>query len=282
MEKKHILCMGEAAIDFLSSERDTPLQEARHFTRQISGEAALAILIARHGVPVAFLGKVGNDRFGEALLDQLQQNGVDTSAVSVDEGNETTVTCTSLKANGEICEKNYLTRGADRFLQEKEVELRVLRDVSLLHFSSYGLFTDSDHFTNSILSWCGKLGIRVSFRLRGELSLRREDVRKRVQHLLKQVDILFLEEEQAVYLTGLISHDFAAERLFQLYGLQQVLMRQGDEIVLYTSEGELFRSYLDPGKERAFLAAYLSSLQEKDSHKALAFYAALSCVYSNE
>ena len=107
-------------------------------------------------------------------------------------------------------------------------------------------------------------------------------MRRRVQSLLKEVDILFLEEGQAAYLTGLISPDFAAEKLFQAYGLQQVLMRQDDEIVLYTKEGELFRSWLDPGRETPFLAAYLSSLQERDTNTALAFYVALSCIYSNE
>ncbi len=45
-----------------------------------------AVASAKLGVPTRMIGKVGGDVFSQALLDSLQQNGVDTRGVAVEQG----------------------------------------------------------------------------------------------------------------------------------------------------------------------------------------------------
>ena len=45
-----------------------------------------AVAAARHGAPTAMAGMVGDDAFGEVLLDNLERAGVDKSAVAVSPG----------------------------------------------------------------------------------------------------------------------------------------------------------------------------------------------------
>jgi fructokinase len=67
-----ILVLGEALIDLIVGD------DPRHPTACPGGSPAnTAIAIARLGTPVAFAGRFGSDRFGDLLLANLIDNGVD-------------------------------------------------------------------------------------------------------------------------------------------------------------------------------------------------------------
>jgi fructokinase len=69
-----ILVAGEALVDLLVPE------DPRHPVACPGGSPAnTAIALARLGTPVAFAGRFGNDRFGDLLLANLADNGVDLS-----------------------------------------------------------------------------------------------------------------------------------------------------------------------------------------------------------
>lgn len=69
-----ILVAGEALVDLLVPD------DPRHPVAFPGGSPAnTAIAIARLGTPVAFAGRFGNDRFGDLLLTNLADNGVDLS-----------------------------------------------------------------------------------------------------------------------------------------------------------------------------------------------------------
>lgn len=54
-----------------------------------SSSAIFACGVARLGLRVAFIGKIGNDEFGRFVKGYLENRGVDTSGVVVDEGIKT-------------------------------------------------------------------------------------------------------------------------------------------------------------------------------------------------
>lgn len=77
-----VLCLGEALIDWLCPERGATLAQATTFVRAPGGAPAnVAVGLARLGVPTGFVGRLSADPWGTALLETLQQAGVETAHV---------------------------------------------------------------------------------------------------------------------------------------------------------------------------------------------------------
>ena len=78
-----VLTIGETLVA-LSAELG-PMVTARTLTKSIAGaESNVAIGLARLGVHVAALTRVGDDPFGAEIVRTLRAEGIDTSAVTVD------------------------------------------------------------------------------------------------------------------------------------------------------------------------------------------------------
>jgi fructokinase len=78
-----VVTLGEATIDFIATQVGT-FECFPPFVPTPGGAPAnIAVALARLGVPVAFIGRVGDDIFGHAILASLRAAGVDTSAARV-------------------------------------------------------------------------------------------------------------------------------------------------------------------------------------------------------
>lgn len=65
----YILCFGEALIDVFA-EKGVPLREAETLYPSPGGAPAnVAVALARLGVEVGFIGKVGVDDYGKFLIE---------------------------------------------------------------------------------------------------------------------------------------------------------------------------------------------------------------------
>jgi len=71
------------------------------------GAGNIAIMAARFGLPVACLGEVGRDPFGEAVLDGLRREGVDISRVVADPATRTPVAGVLVDARAEPAYLGY-------------------------------------------------------------------------------------------------------------------------------------------------------------------------------
>jgi len=60
-----------------------------------------AIAVSRLGYPCHLVGRVGKDSFGEILFNSLQDNGVETTGVFVDESAHTGVAMITVNETGE-------------------------------------------------------------------------------------------------------------------------------------------------------------------------------------
>jgi fructokinase len=77
-----VVCFGEILWDLFESSPRGREPIARTFRRELGGAPAnVATGLARLGVRAAIVGGVGRDRFGEALTQHLQRDGVDTRFV---------------------------------------------------------------------------------------------------------------------------------------------------------------------------------------------------------
>lgn len=130
-----ITCIGELLIDFFCTDININLMNGASFMKQAGGAPAnVAAAVSKLGGASAFVGKVGNDPFGDFLIDALNQANVDTSMISKDKILKTTLAFVSLQANGERDFVFY--RGADENLSGDDFDVERVMASSIIHFGS--------------------------------------------------------------------------------------------------------------------------------------------------
>ena len=136
---KKILCIGEALIDMICTDKGRPLSEGENFLKKPGGAPTnVAAAIAALGGDVELAAKVGKDPFGQHLVDVMNSFGVSTKWMLKDENYFTTFAFVSLMENGE--RDFYFNRGADGQLNRDEVEAIDLEEFSIIHFGSATAF----------------------------------------------------------------------------------------------------------------------------------------------
>ena len=136
---KKILCIGEALIDMICTDKGKPLSEGENFLKKPGGAPTnVAAAIAALGGQVELAAKVGKDPFGQHLVDVMDSFGVSTKWMLQDENYFTTFAFVSLMENGE--RDFYFNRGADGELTRDEVDAIDLKEFSIVHFGSATAF----------------------------------------------------------------------------------------------------------------------------------------------
>jgi fructokinase len=130
-----ILCIGEALIDMICTDKGKSLSEGENFLKKAGGAPTnVAAAIAALGGNVELAAKVGVDPFGNHLIKTMKDFGVDTKWMLQDENYFTTFAFVSLMENGE--RDFYFNRGADGQLSKADIETIDLDEFSIIHFGS--------------------------------------------------------------------------------------------------------------------------------------------------
>ena len=130
-----ILCIGEALIDLICTDKGSSLSEGNNFLKKAGGAPTnVAAAIAALGGNVELAAKVGVDPFGKHLIEVMNDFGVNTKWMLQDEHYFTTFAFVSLMENGE--RDFYFNRGADGQLSRQEVEDINLDEFAIIHFGS--------------------------------------------------------------------------------------------------------------------------------------------------
>jgi fructokinase len=130
-----ILCIGEALIDMICTDKGKSLSVGQNFLKKTGGAPTnVAAAIAALGGEVELAAKVGNDPFGKQLLSVMQDFGVATRWFLLDNEHFTTFAFVSLLESGE---RDFVfNRGADGELSLADLSDLDLSEFSIVHFGS--------------------------------------------------------------------------------------------------------------------------------------------------
>ena len=132
---KKILCIGEALIDMICTDKGSSLSDGNNFLKKAGGAPFnVAAAIASLGGEVELLAKVGADPFGRHLIDVMQEFKVSTKWILQDPEHFTTFAFVSLMESGE--RDFYFNRGADGQFSVKDIDKINLGEFSIVHFGS--------------------------------------------------------------------------------------------------------------------------------------------------
>ena len=133
-----VVALGELLIDFAAKSTDS----AGYPTMAANPGGApgnfLAALNA-YGRKTAFLGKVGNDAFGNLLLGTLNAAGIETKGILVDDSVNTTLAFVTFEESGDRSFSFARKPGADTQLRWEEVDKSLIDEDKEFHFGTLRL-----------------------------------------------------------------------------------------------------------------------------------------------
>jgi fructokinase len=136
-----ILCIGEALIDMICTDKGQSLSTGENFLKKPGGAPTnVAAAIGALGGEVELAAKVGKDPFGHQLIQVMKDFAVETKWMLQDEKHFTTMAFVSLMENGE---RDFVfNRGADGQLSNDDIAGINVDDFSIVHFGSATGFLD--------------------------------------------------------------------------------------------------------------------------------------------
>jgi fructokinase len=221
-----VVCLGEALIDFVADVSDVSLIDCPGFRKAPGGAPAnVAVGLARLGVPVRFIGKVGDDPFGHFLEQTLAGAGVDTRGMRFDPEARTGLAFVALRADGEREFTFFRHPSADMRLHPSEIDPALFAGARLFHFGSITLITEpSRSATFAAVKAARAAGCAISYdpNLRLPLWPGAEEARREMLAAMPVADVVKVSDDEAVFLHG------DPERC------AEALLAQGPRLVLVT------------------------------------------------
>ncbi len=212
-----VLCIGEALIDMICTDRGSRLADGQNFLKKAGGAPAnVAAAIAALGGQVDMAAKVGKDPFGQHLIDLLNEMGVNTKWVIQDPNSFTTFAFVSLMEDGE--RDFYFNRGADGQLSMADLATLNLNEYSIVHFGSATGFLPGPLQATYIdlLNKAKAAGALISFDPNYRHLLFPNNTASFITqswHFIQSCDFFKLSDEEAMLITELDTVDAAAAAL---------------------------------------------------------------------
>lgn len=267
-----IVSLGEVVADIYRGEGSSPVELP--FTARPGGAPAnVAVAASRLGVEAAFVGSVGEDLFGDFILNALETEGVDTGSVTRQSPPiRTTLAFVEIDEEGDREFTFYRTDpAADELLSPDNITEQPFSGASFVNFGSIPLIKEP---TADAIQAAAKLASEANIAVAFDVNFREhlwesaEVARKTVDPLLDLSRIVKLSDDELLPLLEVETPEEAAEVLLAR-GVSLVLVSLGPDGAFYaTSEfgGSVPAFETDvvdaTGAGDAFLAATLAHLSE--------------------
>jgi fructokinase len=238
-----VFSIGEALIDFIPDQKGVALKDVNGFERAPGGAPAnVAAAVSKLGGKSVFLGKLGEDSFGDFLVEILNEVGVDTNYIKRTKEANTALAFVSLKQDGNRDFSFYRNPSADMLLKEEEIEEECFSKGDILHFCSVDLIEAPVKYAHikAINSIVKKGGI-VSFDPNVRLPLwdSPEDCRKTILEFIPSAHILKISDEELEFITGISEEKSALESLFKGNVKVVIYTRGSQGADIYTRDYEI-------------------------------------------
>lgn len=229
MKNFDVVALGELLIDFTengASGQGNPVYEAN------PGGAPCNVLamLGKLGRKTAFIGKVGQDIFGNRLKAVLEEQGICTSGLVMDGEARTTLAFVETLPGGDRDFSFYRNPGADMLLREEELREELLHSAGIFHFGTLSMTHEGVRgATRKAVAIARQSGALLSFdpNLRPPLWASMEEAREQVAYGLSQCHILKISDNELRWFTGEQDFDAGIRCLRDQYDIPLILLSMG-------------------------------------------------------
>jgi len=229
-----VVTLGECLVALVAAAPGS-LAETTAFERHVAGaEANAAVGLARLGHEVAYIGRVGNDGFGTAIVRKLRGEGVNVDNVVVDDGAPTGLMIRERRALGAAHVLYYRSGSAGSRLGPADVDAAAgsFRGASWLHVTGItpALSPNARAAVERAIALARDARLTISL----DLNLRRKlwseaEAAVVFRDLAARADVVMGDEDEAALATGADSSDEAVElaRALLALGPSTVIVKRG-------------------------------------------------------
>ena len=229
MKKFDVTALGELLIDFTDNGKSA--QGNTLFEANPGGAPCNVLaMLNKCGHPTAFIGKVGKDIFGLKLKSTLEEVGINTSNLIVDENARTTLAFVQTFEDGDRDFSFFRNPGADMLLTAQEVDEELIKDSRIFHFGTLSMTHDGvREATKRAIAVAKESGAVISFdpNLRPPLWNSLEDAKVQVAYGLGQCDVLKISDNEIQWFTGEEDFDAGIAKLRKEYDIPLILLSMG-------------------------------------------------------
>ena len=207
-----VTALGELLIDF--TENGQSGQGNTLFEANPGGAPCNVLaMLKKLGRSCAFVGKVGEDMFGQLLRDVAAEAGICKDYLIFDKDARTTLAFVKTFENGDRDFSFYRNPGADMMLTEDELPLDAIASSRIFHFGTLSMTHEGVRRATVKAVDCAKAGgALISFdpNLRPPLWGSLDEAKKQIMYGLTHCDILKIADNELEFMTGETDFDKGA------------------------------------------------------------------------
>ncbi len=263
-----VICMGPVVADVIVRPFDRLPEKGKvSLVDQLElhlGGCALnpAIDLAKLGVGVGIIGKVGNDGFGRFILQEIEKNGIDSGGIKISESDGTSATAVIVSSDGERSLVRYY--GTDNTFSLDDIDWELIESTKVLHIGGVFMLPSLDgEPTVEILKKAKEWGITTSIGTAWSL---RGCPFELIKDYFNYTDIFISNYEEAESITGKSSIDEIADAFLSYSAKRTVITLGGEGCYICTPD---MRKQISPFKVKlvdatgagdAFIAGFLTGV----------------------
>ena len=215
---KKVISIGEALIDFIPNQKGCELKHVTGFERVVGGAPAnVSAVVAKLGGKSNFISKLGEDAFGDHIIETLKDANVNTDYILRTDKANTGLAFVSLKEDGNRDFSFYRNPSSDMLLEESELKQEWFEDCYCLHFCSVDLIECPMKNTHKkAIEYALQNKSIISFDPNVRLPLwdSEESCREAILEFLPLAHIVKISDEELEFITGYNNIDEAKTVLF--------------------------------------------------------------------
>lgn len=221
-----IIAMGEPLVEFVCTDPDG---EARTYRKGFGGDTSnAAIAAARQGAKVGYITALGQDEFGDALIELWHEENVDTAAIVRSETAASGVYFVRPHASGRQFSYLRANSAASQF-SSQDLNPGYIASARILHVSaiSQAISHSMRDAVSEAISLARKSDVLVSYDTNLRLKLwSLDEAKSAIFKAMASTDIAFPSDDEAEILTGLKSPDDMINHFLGL-GVKIVVLKRG-------------------------------------------------------
>lgn len=232
IEKKYdVVALGEMLIDFAMVGQS---EQGNNEFEACPGGAPCNVLamLNKLGKKTAFIGKVGNDQFGKLLKATIEEIGIESKGLLMDEEVNTTLAFVHTFPDGDRDFSFYRNPGADMMLTKEEVDYDLIRQAKVFHFGTLSM-TDEPvrSATKEALDVAKEAGCLISFdpNLRPPLWKSLDTAKEMMEYGFGYCDILKISDNEIQFVSGKEDYDEGIQYLIDKYNIPLIFLTLGKD-----------------------------------------------------
>ena len=226
-----VTALGELLIDFTengNSAQGNPMLEAN------PGGAPCNVLamLEKLGKKTAFIGKVGNDMFGTQLKNAVEEVGIDTRNLVIDNEVHTTLAFVHTYPDGDRDFSFYRNPGADMMLTKDEIQEDLIRDSRIFHFGTLSSTHEGvREATRYAIDVAKEAGCMITFdpNLRPPLWKTLDEAKEQMEYGFENCDVLKISDNEIQFVSGEEDYDKGIKYLQEKYQIPLIFLTMGKE-----------------------------------------------------